>query len=522
MEMLAEAACLLMPGVQLVEMRDVRTYRWIALEAEAMTLEIEARQTAAGEVYAQIREADVKAPLIVEARLLFDRQCPQPPTAGPFAIEGARPSQWQSEAIYRSGMFHGPVFQGLLAMEQVGRDGAVATLTVKEPDHLFRTNPHPTFVTDPVLLDQPGQVVGLWTSEMLDQGYVIFPYYLDALKLYAVTPAGHARCHARIELVGDQQVTSDLDVIGDDGQVWMQLMGWKDRRFDLSRAFLNFIHSPQNQVLSQSWPALSTLLPEGCQLNRLSLTDFGADFFTAHGGIWQKVLAHLILSRSERLLWQSLRTPTRQRLEWLLGRMAGKDAVRTLVHKRFGLDLLPADIEILPDARGLPIVNGLWLKQIAQPLLLSISHSEGRAVALAASEAAYQGVGIDIEPLGRVSQAAAQVAFTRDEQKLLSTLPLTEWTTRFWCAKEATAKATGDGLNAGPHTFTAIDVDQASGVMRMLQTFPAVENSQERRVWSATTVCDDGWVAALSLMEKPDAGDLHNNNKDLNDFSKEL
>ena len=126
--------------------------------------------------------------------------------------------------------------------------------------------------------------------------------------------------------MGEQQVRSDLDIVRADGSVWARFVGWEDRRFDLSRLFFRFVLLPQQVVLSEPWPTPVASLPEPrvFQAHRLSLDAFPEDFFAAHGGIWQRVLAHLVLSRRERKLWRSLQTPDSRRLEWLLGRVVAK------------------------------------------------------------------------------------------------------------------------------------------------------------------------------------------------------
>lgn len=470
MEILAEAAGLLCPGLQLAEMAEVRAYRWIVLEDGPVALEVEARRSGPGQVQAVLRTADDRqAPPFAEAQLTFAPQRPAAPQPSLAPLDGARPSAWQPQEIYRSGMFHGPAFRGVRRMDAIvdtggdgqGKAGAQATVQVLSPSGLFRGNDRPGFVTDPVLLDQPGQVVGLWTAETLAQGYIIFPYRLGRLRLFDVAPqAGEqATCRARIELLGQERVRSDLELIGGDGRVWLGMEEWEDLRFDAPQAFLAFMHRPGQVQLSQPVPA--ELLPPGCVGRALSLADFPADFLSAHGGIWQKVLAYLVLGRQERTQWHGLRLPERRRLEWLLARLAAKEALCQLLDRRFGLGLAPADVEIVPDAAGRPTVQGAWLEQLpagTDAPLVSIAHSGGQAVALAAPAADFLGVGVDVELPRRVTDPVAALAFTDAERQSLAALA-GDWPARFWCGKEAVAKAVGVGLQGGPQAWAVARVD---------------------------------------------------------------
>src|SRR6266704_3595692 len=97
-------------------------------------------------------------------------------------------------------MFHGPAFRGVASMDRWGEDGAEATLLTLPLDGLFRSHAGSSLVTDPILLDQPGQVVGFWIAEHLDHGFVVFPFHLKALHLYGPRPepGTRLRCLARI------------------------------------------------------------------------------------------------------------------------------------------------------------------------------------------------------------------------------------------------------------------------------------------------------------------------------------
>jgi len=488
MEMLAEAAQLLIPDKVLVGMRDVRAYRWIALEDDRLTLKITATRKpspSSHEIHVQVSDAGaqtVHGTPVIEGTMIFDETYPDPPAVSAFELREERPSHWMPEKLYEEGMFHGPAFRGVVSMDRWGEDGAEATLEVLPLEGLFASGAGQTLLTDPVLLDQPGQVVAFWMAEHLERGYVIFPFRLEALHLYgpplsahACTEPGrseHVKCQARIALVGDWQVRSDLDVVQRDGRVWARFVGWEDKRFDLPRALFRFLLSPQNVVLSESQAISVASLPEGeeFQAYRLGLDAFPEDFFTAHGGIWQRVLVHLVLSRRERELWRSLRMPELRRLEWLLGRVVAKDAVRQHLKQRYGLSLCPADIEILPDDNGRPVCQGVWTDQLPGVPILSLSHTSGVAMAVAGDCSAGVGVGVDIEHVGRMNEDVEGLAFTPEEQELLSSVRHASddgWPLRFWCAKEAVAKALGQGMIGGPQALVVKALDAVTGTVKM-------------------------------------------------------
>jgi phosphopantetheinyl transferase/acyl carrier protein len=193
------------------------------------------------------------------------------------------------------------------------------------------------------------------------------------------------------------------------------------------------------------------------------------------------VVASLILSPGERAHWESMRAVEKRRHEWLLGRSAAKQAVQSLLERNLGVHLPSAEIEIVPDPYGRPLVRAVGREQL-QPSL-SIAHSHGTAVALAVLDPGAM-VGVDLESLTRRRQDFEAIAFSPDERRLLATLPadLTqEWALRMWCAKEAVGKALGRGLSAGLLAFHIARFEISSGIIEVglrdgaLNQFPQLQ-----------------------------------------------
>jgi phosphopantetheine--protein transferase-like protein len=201
-------------------------------------------------------------------------------------------------------------------------------------------------------------------------------------------------------------------------------------------------------------------------------------------------LADRMLSEREHRQWISMRAVEKRRREWLLGRTVAKDAVRRLVEMQSGVRLLPAEIEIVPDPYGRPLAEGVWISQLGRPAI-SISHSEGTAVALAAGPGLA--VGIDIESLSRRQENFEEIAFSIEERQWLASLSpelRQPWALHFWCAKEALAKALGRGLTAGllAYRITQAEIDTGRVTLELrdeaLHQFPQLRG---RRLIGYTT-----------------------------------
>jgi hypothetical protein len=379
MEMLAEAALALFPeaSLRVVGMRGVRAHRWMMLDENELPLRLVARRDeGAPELAAEVKVFHARAASgreevpFVEGRVLLAERYPDAPAASELSLARAGPSSSRSERLYEEVMFHGPRFQGVRAMERSGDDGATAVLTTLPRTELFASTSAPALATDPVLLDQPGQVVGFWMAERFEQGYVVFPFQLDELTLYSAPEELPAdlECRARIRLIGEELVDSDLDVVARaEGRIVARFLGWKDRRFDVPRPFLRFLHDPRAHSLTP----FSLERPEAVGGNghspksRLPPGAFPKNFFTAHGAVWQKALAHLILGPREREEWRGLRLLAGDRERWLFERLLAKDAARAHVSRRHGAPVAPADVELVPGPEGRLIAKGPFPGTIA-------------------------------------------------------------------------------------------------------------------------------------------------------------
>ena len=170
---------------------------------------------------------------------------------------------------------------------------------------------------------------------------------------------------------------------------------------------------------------------------------------------WIKAWARLICSRQERREFYSLGGQEQQQIERLLGRIAAKDAVRSLFHRLHGVAVHPADIDIVMDDNGRPEPRGYWRQEIGYTPALAISNCGQLAIAIASRCASHQRLGVDLQQIESRTPEFEGVAFTPQERSLLDSIEASarlEWLTRFWCAKEAIGKALGCGLRHGPQS----------------------------------------------------------------------
>lgn len=511
MEILAEAGALLMPDKVLIGMKDIRAYRWITLDENSVTLQIVARRspTANYEVEVEIHNLEenttVSDNTVLKGTMIFAATYPQPPVVeGSFSLCNERTSRWSLEQLYTEAMFHGPCWQGVSSIDRWGEDGSIATLKVLPTDQFFRSKQNPEFVIDPIVLDAAGQVVGFWTMEHLERGFLVFPYRVKNLHIYRSRLPEHqkVRCHARIKLVGAQQVSSDIDMIGEDGQPWMRLEAWEDKRFDLPSTTYAFLLSPVKAMPSIPWNTPLDSFPDADSFFcRRSKTLFHGD-----EGFWKRVIAHLILNHNERQVFSDLGKSEKRQTQWLMGRLVAKDAVRMFLKQRYEMELGPVDVEIAQDEYGCPVPRGAWSKEIESVPALSLAHTKGIDVAIAGHQHAGQKVGIDVEEIRSLEQEFETTAFAPKEIELLDSVTESarqQWVIRLWSAKEAAAKALGRGLTDGPQSLAVQALDAETGIVKitlkgkLAERFPdlartamIVYTGREEKHIFASTICE--------------------------------
>jgi phosphopantetheine--protein transferase-like protein len=167
------------------------------------------------------------------------------------------------------------------------------------------------------------------------------------------------------------------------------------------------------------------------------------------------LLAGLYMGYGEMLTAETFSSESR-RSEYLISRIALKDAVRDFVYQSQCELLSPTEIVCTHDERGKPLVSGLG--EAARPLKgihVSLAHKKTVAVAMASDVP----VGIDLERIEEKSEGFERIVFTDSERELLACLKRPEGVIRFWVAKEACAKKAGTGLEGNPKRFEVTSTD---------------------------------------------------------------
>nr|WP_264349567.1 MULTISPECIES: type I polyketide synthase [Streptomyces] len=250
---------------------------------------------------------------------------PAPWPTDPAAEEA--PAHTAAELYSRRWMFHGPAFQGVSEITAIGAARVRGTIT--------------TPAAPGALLDNVGQLLGYWLMATRAERTVVFPVGMRRIRLFGPHPLPGAtvECVIRVGPLTDTTLEADVQLLVG-GQVWAQIDGWQDRRFDNHPSTRPVERFPELNALSQPQPGGWVLLHER----------------------WPDLASRDLIMRNhlagaERRAYE--RQAPRGRRQWLLGRIAAKDAVRQWLWARGEGPVFPAEIQVCEDPRGRPYVLGV-------------------------------------------------------------------------------------------------------------------------------------------------------------------
>jgi acyl transferase domain-containing protein/phosphopantetheinyl transferase len=367
-----------------------------------------------------------------------------PPAPKPWPVDPAseRPAHITAAQLYADRwMFHGPRFRALTELTAVGDRHVRGVITAPEAPG--------------ALLDNVGQLLGYWIMSTHEHRTVVFPVGMRRINFYGQPPAPGTKldCHIRIQMIDDAQLVADAQLIAN-GTVWADFEGWSDRRFG---------SHPDTRAVERS-PGTATLAhvkPGGW----VAVFDRWSDPAS------RDLRMRSYLGAAERADYEA-QSP-RVRGQWLLGRIAAKDAARRAVWEDGSVEgpFFPAQIRVRNAPTGRPHLEGVHGTELA-PYDVSLAHSGEVGVALIGpARAGETGVGIDVEQVVPRDEAAHEFALTTMERELLRELAAADparrdeaeslWFCRFWVAKEAAAKAQGTGLQGNPRRFVVVHATTA-------------------------------------------------------------
>ncbi|WP_222538104.1 type I polyketide synthase [Pedobacter polysacchareus] len=404
-EMFGEIAAEQLPGAQVHKLLNIKVFQW-------MNVSRPFRETIIGEwksedlVYLNL-ERFANAEVLLSHEL--EAAVPQD-----FEVGASLNIDRTETQIYEEHMFHGPGYQGIRKLIKVGEKGIVGLIEGSSGKGS--------------LLDNAGQLFGLWLQLFLTKDRIAFPVKIQEIEFFGEmnNQQGTFECTCVLTELTDEFATANI-MMKRAGKIWAIITGWQNRRLEIDEALWRVSMSPLH--------------------NRLS-AEVAPGVFMFHNAYTRVVSWDFILKRyfnqEEKKHHNSL-LPNKRK-EWMISRVAVKDAVRNLLKQEKNEACYPIAFEVRSDEVRKPYLHGDKMEDIQ----ISIAHKGTDAVGIARFG---RPVGIDIERIEERSEGFYELVFSAHEQALLADKAHSEWATRFWVAKEAYGKYLGKGLQGNPKAY---------------------------------------------------------------------
>ena len=418
-----DAAVQAAPGMRAVGVRDAKFNRWL-IAAPPQKVDITVKPAGPG-LLSVIFGGYAKA--TVEMAADYPADSPEvwvhdPSTEFPPTISA---EEMYTERL----MFHGPQFQGVTAVHALGDMHVRGVVTAPVPPG--------------ALLDNALQLIGNWLITTQPFRTVALPVGLGHVRFFGPppTPGTAFECVARVRMIDDAQLVAGTQLIAN-GRVWAQIDDAVDRRFDSHPTARPAERFPERYPMS-------AYQPEGWTMAFDAWTDL-----VTRGMAARSILGGVAATEYERM-------PAAKRKQWMLGRIAAKDAVRFRQWEAGHTDVYPIELTVVNEPSGRPRVVLRPDRNLVE-CDVSLAHTAEIGVAIAHPLSAGSAVGIDVVELAPRDDTTVRYALSADEVALLDSLGDRDlWFTRFWAAKEAVGKAQGTGLDGKPRRFTVRAADSA-------------------------------------------------------------
>lgn len=496
LEMMAEAASMLCTNQAVLRIENVRATERIRVGAEGFAVRIIVRRAVEGKILAEMRRAsDDGGEPMMSCEVIFGDGYAVSPVVPETALSDARAPRLNSSSLYTpETMFHGPRMQAVSRLHQVAPRAITGEVADRPAVSWFGSLANPLVLLNPLLLDNASQLVLFHLFEQAMPVIALLPFYIESIEFFGY-PNLHEvlRGKAVLHAITERGTQASVEVRTQEGDLVLRLNNISSRRIALDDRWMNFVRHPAAQFFTESRDEL---------LSHLSLPSQGEV-----AACDQRILsddpvvidwcADYLLTEQERMLWRAHARDEQRKKEWLLGRIAAKEAVRRLVAKHTGVSLLPQDVEVVYEGQGRPVLSPMFVQVIGWAPWVSIAHSNGHAIAVAINSEFP--IGVDLQTIEPRDREFLEFAFSPDEQRIFEQATPKDrdrLAAQLWSAKEALAKAMGTGFQgAFRNGFVVREFDATTGEAQVTAKLGEAAYS-----CSVTTVCADRFVSALCVL----------------------
>lgn len=459
-EIMAELSAVLFDGRVPVQLLDIRALKRIRVTDQTTLLRVEAEKTSEGCASVTIFDAE-RENVLASCKIVFNSDYAAPSNQSfPAAGEGSV-SKFSPNHLYGNGsMFHGPAMQAVKSIDAVYQKQIEGKLCGSTYGDWFAVADVANlgFMIDPLLLDSLSQFVLYQMYEHELDATALLPFHIASIDLYDNLDAWrHHTLAASVQMraMSQRGTLASMQLRSPDGRLLLHVEEISSRAIMLDQRVRKIVFEPAS-IFSAEWDCFAN--SQDSVMTAIGASEFPSDETVLD---W---LTDYVLTTDEQQYWLKLGKNEKRRKQWLMGRIAAKDAVRSYLLRKHKIECRLLDLQLESDADGAVSIKLVGNNSLALPRI-SISHCESLVCAIAEEQIA----GIDIEELKSRDEGFEKLAFTANEKVFLDRLSDTRdyicWSTAFWTAKEASAKAHLTGFKGNPKSFEAIGMNKDEGVV---------------------------------------------------------
>ncbi len=199
-ELMAETVAAAWPEHEVAAVTDLYMLKGLVLDEGASSVRVVLTPQpidAQGHQSVAIEVTGLSEPYRVHYRATVElsRHLPSPPTIRPLSLN-EKPLGLDVSEVYRNWLFHGPLFQGIVRVEQIGPEGVRAVLMSSDPAHYFAGTTQGAWLIDPLMLDSGLQLLILWSREHWDM--TTLPSRFRAYRRFGSPEGQSVQCEVKI------------------------------------------------------------------------------------------------------------------------------------------------------------------------------------------------------------------------------------------------------------------------------------------------------------------------------------
>ncbi len=315
------------------------------------------------------------------------------------------------------------------------------------------------YLINPLLLDNATQPVLFHLFEYGQPVNALLPFVVESIRFYddLNQVSGSLNVSAHLNALTQRDTNADVCIYDQSGQVLVEFRSINSRRITLDSPWRDYIYKADNVFLSSPVEeVIGQFADADITCRKIEEDKLPNDEGTLS---W---CADYVLSPNEVQIFETLPNIRRKR-EWLLGRIAAKEAVISLLKQTVQISLCCADIEIFNDEQGKPFCSSFQIADRTIVSLISITHKNGTATALAALSDQVKSLGIDLEIIDERANGFENMILSQAELNRFSINLQTDrntFLTKIWSVKEAVGKALGGDFITKPKSLEILDYNQ--------------------------------------------------------------